>query len=120
MGYVGNLVDFLIRAAEFGEGTHLFNYADKPDMSVRELVNYIRQELGILTPLPVLPYLLGLMGGYSFDLASRITGKQFSINSIRIRKFYANTTVSTSALESIGFKPVVSLQEGLSRMMRSM
>ena len=120
MGYVGNLVQFLTNAMEFGEGKHLFNYADKPDMVVAELVSHIRSELGIRKPLPRLPYSLVLMGGYAFDVFARLTGKRFPISSIRIKKFCANTTVSTLALESIGFKPAVSLKEGLSLMMGSM
>ncbi|MEK6697990.1 MAG: hypothetical protein AABZ10_03000 [Nitrospirota bacterium] len=45
---------------------------------------------------------------------------KFPISSIRIKKFCADTTVSTRALESIGFRPAVSLKEGLSRMIRNM
>ena len=120
MGYVGNLVQFLVHAIDLSEGKHLFNYADKPDMVVAELVSHIRSELGIRKPLPRLPYSLVLMGGYAFDVFARLTGKRFPISSIRIKKFCANTTVSTLALESIGFKPAVSLKEGLSLMMGSM
>ncbi len=48
---------------QFGEGKHLFNYADKPDMSVKDLVDHVRSELGMSKSLPRLPYSLGLMGG---------------------------------------------------------
>jgi hypothetical protein len=67
-----------------------------------------------------LPYSIEMVGGYTFDLLSRLTGKKFPISSIRIKKFCATTTVSTHALESINFKAPFSLQEGLKRMIRSM
>jgi nucleoside-diphosphate-sugar epimerase len=100
MGYIGNIVEFLIRALDFGSGIHLFNYADKPDMPVKELVETVRSELGIADkPLMKLPYSIGMVGGYTFDVLSRITGKKFPISSIRIKKFCATTSVSTHALD---------------------
>ncbi len=121
MGYIGNIVEFLIRALDFGSGIHLFNYADKPDMTVKELVETVRSELGIADkPLMNLPYSFGIVGGYTFDVLSRLTGKKFPISSIRIKKFCATTTVSTHALDAIHFKAPFSLQEGLKRMIRSM
>jgi len=64
MGYIGNIVEFLIRALDFGSGIHLFNYADKPDMTVKELVETVRSELGIADkPLMKLPYSIGMAGG---------------------------------------------------------
>ncbi|MBU1367694.1 MAG: NAD-dependent epimerase/dehydratase family protein [Candidatus Omnitrophica bacterium] len=117
MGYVGNLVQFIIKTMEFAPGIHLFNYADKPDLTVKELLDCIREELSLNNkPLARLPYSIGLLGGYAFDLLSKFTGKKYPINSIRIKKFCANTTVSTKALEIINFTPPFSLREGLRRM----
>jgi nucleoside-diphosphate-sugar epimerase len=55
MGYVGNIVKFLVQSADLGEGIHLFNYADKPDMTVKELVDHIRAELWILEAINFIP-----------------------------------------------------------------
>jgi nucleoside-diphosphate-sugar epimerase len=120
MGYVGNIVRFLVRSMRFDPGKHVFNYADKPDMSVAELVGHIRTDLGISKPYLRMPYLLGLAGGYAFDAVSGLTGRRLSISSIRIRKFCANTTVSVRALQSTGFSPPYSIREGLTRMIKSM
>lgn len=120
MAYVGNIANFLSKALDFGPGRHLFNFADKPDMAVKDLVQLVRTELSLTKPLPRLPYAFGLAGGYAFDLASKLTGKKYPISSIRIRKFCANTTVSTKALESTGFKAPFSLQEGLKRMIANL
>jgi nucleoside-diphosphate-sugar epimerase len=116
MAYVGNLASFLAKATKFGTGKQLFNFATKPDLTVRELVHLIQGELGLSTRIPKLPYLVGLAGGFSFDLLSKVTGKKFPISSIRIRKFCANTTVSTKALKEIGFQSPFTLQEGLKKM----
>lgn len=120
MAYVGNIADFLVKAMGLGHGKHLFNFATKPDLTVRDLIEFIRAELGISARMPKLPYAVGLFGGFTFDLLSKITGKKFSISSIRIRKFCANTTVSTSALENSGFKSPYTLQEGLQRMIANL
>jgi nucleoside-diphosphate-sugar epimerase len=120
MAYVGNVAQFLAQAIDFGAGKHLFNIATNPDMTVRELVELIRAELGISGRMPRLPYVLGLTGGLIFDLLSKITGKKFPISSIRIRKFCADTTVLTEALEGIGFKQPYTLQEGLKRMISNL
>ncbi len=116
MAYVGNIAEFLVKAMEFEPGKHLFNFATKPDLAVRELVEFIRAELGVSARIPKLPYAVGLAGGLGFDLLSKACGKKFPISSIRIRKFCANTTVSTTALEKIGFNSPYTLHDGLKRM----
>ena len=120
MGYVGNIARFLIKTLSFEEGKYTFNYADKPDLSVNELVDIVRTELGMNGKRLVrLPYMVGMTGGYTFDILSRMTGNKYPISSIRIRKFCANTTVSTRALEAVDFRPPFTLREGLKRMIAS-
>ena len=121
IGYVGNLVHFLVKAIELGEGIHLFNYADKPDLSVKKLVYLIRNELGKGNKIFLkLPYQLGLIGGYAFDALSFFTKKKYPISSIRIKKFCANTQISTQALDRIDFKAPYKIEEGLKRMIASL
>jgi nucleoside-diphosphate-sugar epimerase len=120
MAYVGNVVEFLVKSMEFGPGKHLYNIATKPDLTVSELVEFIRTELGLSARMPKLPYSVGLVGGLTFDLLSKLTGKKYSVSSIRIRKFCANTTVSTKALEEIGFRSPYSLQDGLKQMIANL
>ena len=120
MAYVGNVAEFLAKASEFGPGTHLFNFANKPDLQVRDLVNFIQTELGINKSPVRLPYVAGMVGGLVFDGLAKLTGKKYPISSIRIRKFCANTTVSTSALEQSGFKSPYTLQDGLRRMIANL
>ena len=119
MGYVGNIAKLLLDMIDAKEGLTLYNFADKPDLKGIEIVNIIRSEMKKGEIKFKIPYFIGLLGGYAFDLASKITGKKFPISSIRIKKFAADTTISTKRLQESGFKPPYSLEEGLRRMVRS-
>ena len=66
-----------------------------------------------------IPYAIGLLGGYAFDILARITGKTYPISSIRIKKFAANTKVSAKRIQETGFSAPYSLAEGLNRMISS-
>ena len=66
-----------------------------------------------------IPYALGLMGGYCYDILAKITGKTYPISSIRIKKFCADTVINTDKLQQTGFVPSYILAEGLSRMIKS-
>jgi nucleoside-diphosphate-sugar epimerase len=120
MAYVGNIAEFLVKALEFGPGKHLFNFATKPDLAINELVEFIQKELGVSSNMVKLPYSVGLVGGFSFDLLSKLTGRKYPVSSIRIRKFCADTTVSTRALEEIGFQSPYTLKEGLKLMIANL
>jgi nucleoside-diphosphate-sugar epimerase len=120
MAYVGNLAKFLASAGNFGPGQHLFNFANKPDMTVDELVKVICCCLHVNHKVPRIPFLLGLAGGYTLDLIGKLTRKKYPISSIRIRKFCANTTVATDALDSTGFVSPFTLHEGLNRMIENL
>ena len=61
-------------------------------------------------------YWTGHAGGYIFDLAAFVAGRQFPISSIRIKKFCAGTQLAADKLHQTGFKPPYSLEQGLERM----
>jgi GlcNAc-P-P-Und epimerase len=63
-----------------------------------------------------IPYWIGIAAGYLFDLAALITGRQFPISSIRIKKFCAGTQIAADKLHQAGFRPPFSLEQGLERM----
>lgn len=115
MGYVGNVAAFLTHLSENPkEGAAVYNYADKPDFSMNELVGMVRRSTG-KSPGSFLrlPYAAGLAGGFCFDIMSSLTGKKFPVSSVRVRKFCADTTISVNALTSTGFSPPVTLEEGM-------
>jgi len=116
MGYVENISAFLVHALSMDSGTHVYNYADKPDLTAAELVAIARRKLNQEGRIIRIPYWTGLAGGYLFDLAALVTGKQFSISSIRIKKFCAGTQIAADKLRETGFIPRYSLEQGLERM----
>jgi len=118
MGYVGNIASFLASRVNDQNSTEVYNFAGKPDLSSNEIVGIIKKSLNIQSKTISVPFSIGLIGGYVFDILAKITGKKFSVSSIRIKKFTANTTVNTDKLQKSGFKQPFTLQEGLQRMIR--
>ena len=120
MGYVGNLIHFLVHCLGIGPGRHLYNYADKPDLTMRSLVSIARAALG-RSPDGIVrvPRWGALSVGYAFDALARLAGKPFTISSIRVRKFCAETTVAAERLEATGFRRPFTLEEGLQRTIRA-
>ena len=117
MAYVLNLTRFLAKLLGTEPGRHVYNYADKPDMTMEELVRIASEALGNGPGIRWrIPYSVGLLGGYVCDLLYRITGKSCPISSIRIKKFVADTKVSADRLRKTGFVAPYSLAEGLNRM----
>lgn len=115
MAYVGNVVDYLAGQLDAPAGVTTTNYADKPDLSTRELVAVLRSAMDLRGSDVRLPLWLGLAAGHTFDLAARLTRRSFPISAIRVRKFVSNTTVNTDRLEATGYRPRYSLADGIRR-----
>mgnify|MGYP000058138676 CR=1 FL=1 len=113
MAYVENVAAFIEHALDFSAGVHTYNYVDKPDFTMNELIKEIKKNLGRpATPGMRLPYALGLGIGHLLDGVAKITGKKLPISSIRVKKFCADTCFNTSVTNT-GFTPPVSLKDGL-------
>ena len=118
MGYVGNISKFLASLITIKKGIDIYNYAGKPDLNSKEIIDIIQDELGIKKKIPSVPYWIGILGGYAFDLMAKLTGKKYPVSSVRIKKFTAETTVATDRLLESGFHKPYSLEEGLRKMIR--
>lgn len=115
MAYVENLAEFLVISLSNLSGVQLFNYVDKPDLTMNQLVAFLYNRVqGGRRPIRI-PYMMGLLGGLVFDILALVSGRNFSISRTRIRKFCANSCFSNQHLLSSGFEPQFSLEEGLSR-----
>ena len=113
MAYVGNIVEFINKRLVMSEpGHHVFNYSDKPDYNMNELVNLIEKKFNIKISKLKIPYFLGMTGGFCFDVISKISGKKLNISSVRVKKFCATTQFDASKAHE-SFTPPFSLQEGL-------
>ncbi len=116
MAYVGNIVAFLKWNVEENKETYsVYNYIDKPDFDMNNLVNGFEKALGKKLPSIRLPYWLGLCGGYCFDLLAFITRRTYPISSIRVKKFCAQTVFSSAKMQKSGFKPLFDMQDALRR-----
>lgn len=119
MAYVENVASFLEHSLTFKKGEHLFNYIDKPDMTMNELVANVN---GILSRKPKLniklPYFAGYIGGMAFDVISKISGKEFPVSAIRIKKFCKDTQFESVNIAVSKFIPPVNLSEGVERTVR--
>lgn len=115
MAYVENVAAFIEHSLSFEPGIHTYNYVDKPDFSMNELLANVRKALGLSEKAKIrLPYSVGMLAGYCFDIIAKLSGKKLPISSIRVKKFCSDTLFDTS-IEKTGFKAPVSLEEGLKR-----
>ncbi len=113
LGYVKNITAFLEFVMDLDPGTHVFNFTDKPDLSMKELVETTRSELVKKDGYPRIPFWLGLLIGYTFDLASLCSGRKFAISSIRVRKFCEHTILNSERLLKTGFTAPFSLPKAI-------
>lgn len=118
MAYVENVAAFIEYCLDFQPGIHIFNYTDKPDFKMNELVLLVKKVLG--RPLkirPRIPFVAGYIAGKIVDVVALISGAQFPISSIRVKKFCANSVYST-AIDSTGFERPVPIETAIERTVR--
>ena len=116
IAYVENLVWATLYLRErMKPGFSIYNYADEPQLTTREISNAIAVALNKKISLTV-PKTLGIMMGIPFDIMIKLTGKNFPISSARIRKLGTQTYHSAKKIFSEGFKPAFSTLDGLGKM----
>lgn len=116
IAYVENLVEatlFLMNRLK--PGVSIYNYADEPQLTTRQISSVIAQALGKKIRL-TLPKGLATLIGLPFDLAIKITGKNLPVSTRRIKKLYTQTYHSADKLLADGFKPRFSTVEGIKKM----
>ena len=113
MAYVRNIVALIKDKLEKKElGFSVFNYADKPDFSMNELTLLIEKKMNIKNPKLRIPFWLGMLVGYGFDLISLLSKKKLLISSVRIKKFCSTTQFDASKINN-KFNAPYSLKDGL-------
>jgi nucleoside-diphosphate-sugar epimerase len=114
MAYVGNVVAFVKFCLEHHlEGYHVYNYVDKPDFTMNELMRQVESSLEKSKSKLRFPYWIGFMGGLCFDLFAKLTSKKQVISAVRVKKFCATTQFDATATHQSGFVPPYTLSEGL-------
>lgn len=118
IAYVENLAAFIEFVLSFNAGVHLYNFVDKPDLSMNDLVAKVNKILGYSNSSRLrVPFLVGLLIGKGFDFLAYLTGKNFTLSSIRVRKFCANS-VYDSSIDRTGFVSPISLDCALEKTVR--
>ncbi|MFD1771935.1 NAD-dependent epimerase/dehydratase family protein [Sphingobacterium suaedae] len=118
MSYVGNIIAFMaFLIQEKTSGYRVYNYGDTPDLTTNDLVYYTGRILKKQIPTVHIPYWLGMIGGYGFDVLAFIMGRKLNISSVRVKKFCAVTKYNANKAMRSGFVPPYTLEEGLTRML---
>jgi len=118
MAFVENVAAFIEYSMTFTPGVHVYNFIDKPDFSMNDLVLKVNYILGRPAKISLrLPYTIGYLIGKGFDALAALTGKRFAISSIRVKKFCASSVYNTN-IESTGFMPPVALEKALEHTVR--
>ena len=113
LAYVENLVSCTLYLKDkMRPGFSIYNYADEPQLTTREIATTIADYLGKKIRLK-LPKSIGIMLGLPFDAFINITGKNLPISSSRIKKLSTSTHHSAKKVFSLGFKPKFSVKDGL-------
>ena len=116
IAYIGNVVEFIkYHADNMKFGYSVYNYADKPDYSMKDMIDLIQRYSGVKVNKISIPYWLGMSIGYLFDFFSFALSRNFSVSSIRIKKFCATTQFDSSKLSRLSFKPKYSMSESIKR-----
>ena len=116
MAYVGNIVAFIKFLIENKTtGYEVYNYIDKPDFTMNELVDHVSKVLNKHIPSVHYPLWLGMLGGFCFDVLAFITRRKLTISSVRVKKFCATTQFYATKVQNTDFRAPYTLAEGLAR-----
>lgn len=101
----------------FGERNrgNVYNYIDKPDYDMNQLVQHVETVLQKRLPAIRIPYAIGMAGGYCLDALAWLLRRKFAISAVRVKKFCATTEYDATRMQQTGFKPPYTLADGLAR-----
>lgn len=115
MAYVGNIVAFIANACKAKiKGYNIYNYVDKPDFNMNKLVGVVKTKMNLKKSNFKIPYIMGMFGGYCFDILAFITRKKLAVSSVRVKKFCATTQFNATKAHQT-FKVPFSLEQGLNQ-----
>ena len=112
LAYVENLSKFTLYLLNYKTKFSVHNYVDGPQISLKELINFIRWQLNIKTSLRYIPYIFAFFCGITFDILSKILNKKFHISRVRVEKFISESSYSANLLR---YKPKYSLKDSLKK-----
>jgi nucleoside-diphosphate-sugar epimerase len=117
MAFVDNVAAALEWAANRPPGRWVYNYADEPDVTTRDLVSLVCEHLRNGVYPRRVPKFAALSAAAVLDAVAYISGRRFPISRVRIEKFCSNTRFSAAKIRAAGFWPPISLRDGLLAML---
>ncbi len=114
MAYVENVAAFIEYQIFNGKGMEVFNYVDKPDFTMNELVGAVYDILGARKKIVRVPYFVGYLAGVCFDFLSFISRKKFTVSCVRVKKFCASTQFCSKSNYNT-FEAPVNMLDALSK-----
>ena len=119
MAYIDNVVYFLMFCLNEKRKINVYNYADKPDFKVRDLVSFVNRELGRAGKTQVsVPKSLALLVGSIADIIAKASGRKLPISNVRVQKFSAPSEINAGKAFSAGFVAPHPLPAALSKMIK--
>jgi nucleoside-diphosphate-sugar epimerase len=118
IAYVENVVEatlFLMKRMR--PGVLVYNYADEPQLTARQIGDTIADALNKKVKLTV-PRFAGILVGLPFDLIIKLTGKNLPISTARIKKLGTQTYHSAKKLFNEGYTPKYTTYDGLRKMVQ--
>lgn len=117
---VENVADFLAFCVDLPADRLVVNYADKPDLTMAELVADVNRLAGLSHASPLrVPYPLAAAVAMGLDHLGGWTGRSFRITAERVRKFCANTQYSSARARALAFAPTVPVREALRKLVHA-
>jgi nucleoside-diphosphate-sugar epimerase len=119
VAYVENVVDatvFLFSRME--KGLYIYNYADSPHLTTKEIVYIITAKAGVKVPKLKIPWSLAITMASTIDVLGKLLNIDFPITSARIRKFNTATCHKAEKIFALGFHPRFTIEEGLEKMVK--
>ena len=115
IAYVRNLVDFIVFSLGLKK-FQTFNYIDKPDLSLIQLIKIIRQHFGYKHNVFLkLPYFIAVAIIIILEFLSRFIKIDLPISYVRIKKFCSTTQFGAKKMIKTGFNPKYTIEEGLQK-----
>lgn len=107
VSYLYNLIDATLWLySKLNEGgIEAYNYVDSPNLTTKELVNIIRDELQINLPLISVPLVLVEWPAKVFDTLAALFRIDLPVTSARIKKFCTATNFNAEKILKTGFLP---------------
>lgn len=117
--HVENLAAFHAHATTLGPGTHLFNYADGPDLTIAELAALVRSAVGLGPALPAQSRASALARAAWRQVHATFGGPPPEWTVTQLLRFFDDSRFLSTRSAATGFAAPLSLAEGLARYARS-